>query len=185
MKRATMISKPSQERTIMVGVILGLLVTACTGKVSQQPQPSPTVWVTPLPVPTVAIADFLSCNATMVALFQRDEIDLELSYVSGPFGEIAASPTLLVDRDWVNDTFSQVDRAYEWARNRAQQEGPECLADYRNGTLEILGLAHHYFALVQAGNFEAADEVFRVMNEKMDKVKNEILPTLLEKAGMN
>ena len=161
-----------------------LLVTGCNGGALLQPQPSPTVWVTPVPVPTVAIADFLPCNAAMVALFQSDEIDPELSYVSGPFGEIEADPTLLVDKDWVNDTFSQVDKAYETARTRAEQEGPECLADYRNSILEILGLTHHYWALVRAGNFQAADEVFRVMNEKMDKVKNEIQPALLEEAGM-
>jgi len=167
-------------------LLLAIMLISCSGAELQQPQGATTIEVTPLPVPTVAVADFLPCNSEMVALFQRDEIDVELDYISGPFAELGKDPALLLDEDYVNQTFTKVDAAYEWALERAKQEGPACLSDYRNLILELLGLAQYHWALIQAGYPQKAnEEVAPLISQKMQQLKNDILPALFTEAGMD
>jgi len=163
-----------------------LLVTAFSGGCAQQSQPTPTVWVTPLPVPTVAVADFLPCNSATVSLFLRDETKPHLSWIIDPLGPIGENPALLFDEEYVGNEFSQIDEYYQNALLFANQEGPECMAEYRNLTLEILGLAHHFWALAQAGNAKAATEqVLPAINEKLERLSTEVQPALFEEAGIN
>jgi hypothetical protein len=122
----------------------------------------------------------------MVAQFQRDEIEVELRYISGAFNEMGKDPALIQDTDFVNQTVSEMDAAYEWALERAKQGGPACLSDYRNLTLELLGLTRQHWALIQAGDTQAAkDEVVPLINQKMLQLRNEVLPALFADAGMD
>jgi len=162
-----------------------LLVASCSGGLTQNTQPTPTVWVTPVVVPTVAVADFLPCNSATVSLLLRDETEPHRSWISGTIEPIGKNPALLLDEEYVDQEFSQLNEYYQKAILFANQEGPVCMADYRNLTLEILGLTHHFWALASAGNAKAATEqVLPVISEKLESLSTEVQPVLFKEAGI-